>query len=106
MIDTDTQAWRENVVGTLAEIKSQLGRLASDRESEKETLLRVTAELHAEDRRAHERYDKHVAWNDQEHEKLHEKVNKVSHRQSFTTGAMLTVQFVLTLAVGVIALLK
>lgn len=106
MIDIDTQAWRENVVATLAEIKAQLGRLASDRESEKETLIRVTQELHAEDRRAHERHDKHVAWNDQEHEKLHEKANKISSRQSFTFGVMITVQFLLTLAVGVVALLK
>lgn len=106
MIDTDTIAWREGVIGTLADIKAQLSRLASDRESEKETLVRVTQELHAEDRRQFERHERHVAWNDGEHEKIHEKVNKVSHRQSFTTGVMLTVQFILTLAVGVIALLK
>ena len=106
MIDSETQSWRENVVATLADIKAQLGRLASDRESEKETMIRVTRELHEEDRRAQERHDKHVTWNDAEHEKLHEKANKISSRQSFTLGVMLTVQFLLTLAVGGVALLK
>lgn len=106
MNDSETQAWRENVAATLADIKAQLGRLASDRESEKETMLRVTTELHAEDRRHQERLDKHVGWNDAEHEKSREKINKISGRVNFFTGVILTLQFIVTLAVGVIATLK
>lgn len=106
MNDSETQAWRESVAVALADIKAQLGRLASDRESEKETMLRVTTELHAEDRRHQERLDKHVEWNDTEHEKSREKINKISGRVNFFTGVILTLQFIVTLAVGVIALLK
>lgn len=93
-MDTDTQSWRENVVGSLAEIKSQLARLASDRESEKDTLIRVTRELHDEDRRQTDRLQSHVEWNDREHAALHEKYNKVSGRMIFFTGVFLTLQFV------------
>lgn len=106
MNDSETQAWRENVAITLAEIKAQLGRLASDRESEKETMLRVTTELHAEDRRILERLDRHIEWNDTEHEKNRDKVTKISGRVNFFTGVILTLQFIVTLSVGVIALLK
>lgn len=106
MNDSETQAWRENVAATLADIKAQLGRLASDRESEKEAMLRVTTELHAEDRRAQERHERHVEWNDIEHEKTREKVSKISGRVNFFTGVILTLQFIVTLSVGVIALLK
>lgn len=106
MNDSETQAWRESVVATLADIKAQLGRIASDRESEKETLVRVTTELHAEDRRHQERLDKHVEWNDLEHEKTREKVNKISGRVNFFTGVIITLQFIVTLAVAVIALFK
>lgn len=106
MNDNETQAWRENVAVTLAEIKAQLGRLASDRESEKETMLRVTTELHAEDRRAQERLDSHVSWNDEEHEKTRNRINKIESRVNFFAGVLLTLQFIVSLSVGVIALLK
>lgn len=106
MNDSETQAWRESVAVSLAEIKAQLGRLASDRESEKETMLRVTTELHAEDRRHQERLDEHVKWNDTEHEKNRDKINKIAGRVNFFTGVILTLQFIVTLAVGVIAMLK
>jgi len=94
MIDTDTQAWRENVVGSLADIKAQLGRLASDRESEKETLIRVTTQLHAEDRRNAERLDAHVKWNDEQHGKLHDKVNSLTWKFYFGAGMVAMAQFV------------
>lgn len=100
------QAWREGVVASLAKIETQLSRIASDRESEKETINRLSQDLRAADLRAVEKLDKHIEWNDEAHEDLHEKINKVSHRVSLITGAGLTIQFILTLAVGAIALLK
>lgn len=106
MNDSETQAWRENVVATLADIKAQLGRLASDRESEKEAVIRATTELHAEDRRAAERFERHVAWNNGEHEKMRDVANKTNGRVSFFTGVILTLQFIVTVAVAVLALLK
>lgn len=106
MNDSETQAWRESVVATLADIKAQLGRIAYDRESEKETVIRVTTELHAEDRRHQERLDRHVEWNDTEHEKTREKVNKIDGRVHFFAGVLLTLQFLVTVAVGVIAIFK
>jgi len=99
-------AWRENVVASLAEIKTQLVRLAADRESEKDAIVRATAALAAEDRRNVDKLEEHVEWNDQAHAELNEKISKVSHRQSFITGVILTIQFILTLAVGVLAIFK
>lgn len=104
MNDSETQAWRENVVITLAEIKAQLGRLASDRESEKETMLRVTTELHSEDRRILERLDRHIEWNDTEHEKTRDKSNKTEGRVNFFAGVILTLQFLVSISVAVVAL--
>lgn len=101
---SDPQAWRDHVVGSLADIKAQLGRLASDRESEKETLIRVTAELHAEDRRHAEKLADHVRWNDEQHEVLHEKHNKIAGRTNFFMGVGITLQFIVTVAVAVIAM--
>lgn len=102
----DDVTWRENVAISLAEIKTQLARLAADRESEKDAVIRATAVLAAEDRRNADKLDEHVEWNDEEHAKLAEKISKVSHRQSLITGVLLTIQFILTLAVGVLAIFK
>lgn len=106
MMDADTLSWRESVVGSLADIKAQLGRLASDRESEKETIIRLTTRLDGEDRRNVERLDKHVEWNDAEHGKLHERINKIDTKVTFGAGVLLTLQFLVTIAVAVVAIFK
>lgn len=93
-MEHDAQKWRESVVGTLAKIESQLGRMASDRESEKATLQRATQRLDEEDRRHTERLERHVEWNDAEHEKFNEKHNKLAGRMTFFMGAITALQFV------------
>jgi hypothetical protein len=89
----DTQSWRERVAGDLAHIKAQLGRLASDRESEKETVIRVTQELKAEDRRNAEHLERHIEWNDVENGKLHEKLNALAWKFWFAAGVFAALQF-------------
>lgn len=94
-MDKEDYAWRDGVVSSLGEIKGQLLQLATERSTAKETADRLA-----------ERMDKHVEWNDDAHAELHQKVDKVSHKVSLFTGVIMTLQFILTLAVGVLALLK
>lgn len=102
----EDQAWRENVVASLADIKAQLGRLASDRESEKETLIRTTTRLQDEDRRLADRLDSHVKWNDGAHGDIYERMNKIDTKVTFGAGVIVTVQFLITIAIGFVALFK
>lgn len=60
MNEHETQQWREGVVISLTQIKTQLSRAAADRESEKETLLRITAELRARDDEVEKRLQKQL----------------------------------------------
>lgn len=60
MNDQDTYHWREGVGISLAEIKAQLGRLASDRESEKESILRVVIDLKDRDDQIERRLQKQL----------------------------------------------
>lgn len=90
----DTQAWRADVTADLRVIKAQLGRIASDRESEKGTMLRLEADLKGEDRRNAEKFDEHVDWNNGELGKLHEKVNKLTFKFWFAAGVYAALQLV------------
>lgn len=101
--DTD---WRIELAATLSDIKAQLGRLASDRESEKGTMLRLSERLDAEDRLNAEKLARHVEWNNIEHKQQQESHHKLSGKVSFISGVGITLHVLLTLAVGVIALFK
>lgn len=91
MSENDTQ-WRDHVITSLAKIEVQLGRLTSDRESEKETLIRVTTQLHTEDKANAEKLHAHVKWNDEEHKELHDKVNGLSLKFWFAAGVFAALQ--------------
>lgn len=60
MDERETLRWRTSVEVSLAQIKDQIGRLVSDRESEKESQLRVEAHLRECDRESEARLQKQI----------------------------------------------
>lgn len=60
MNENETNLWRESVVISLTKIEIQLARLAADRESEKDALLRVTADLRERDTAIEQRLQKQL----------------------------------------------
>lgn len=58
--EAGTIVWREQVMVSLAEIKLQIARLVSDRESEKDSQLRVEAHLRECDRESEARLQKQI----------------------------------------------
>lgn len=106
MNEVETNQWRERVIVSLAEIQTQQRRAAADRESEKETVLRLERALRAEDRELIKKIDDHSAADLVSFNAMNTKLEKISSRVLMIVGGIIAAQGIATLALAAVALLK
>lgn len=102
----DPRDWRQGVAVSLTEIRMQVGRLVSDRESEKGTIQRIISQSREDHRELTKNLEEHRKEDTENFSEITERVSKSDRKIMMIVGIGIGLQTLATIVLALLGILK